>query len=99
MSTITERLARHGFVLEGTGGGCTAYVRRSADGFEELITDDDAQAPTRLDSVAWVSNYDNGGPTDDMETATVREMLAALDNPSDEYCLLSLRLANGLHKR
>lgn len=98
---IRQRFESFGFVFEGTGGGCTALIRRDGD-TEELITVyDEAEAPTRLtDRVAvgyWEAGDFKTGTGSDGEY-TLADCLAALENPSEEYHLLELRLYNGFHK-
>jgi hypothetical protein len=76
-TAIEERLAKHGFKLQETGGGCTAYDRIAVG----------------TDNGDW-----NGDTSVALVGYTLAEALAALENPSDEYHLLELRLHNGLHK-
>jgi hypothetical protein len=100
-TAIEERLAKHGFKLQETGGGCTAYVRNDGEVTEYLTVEDDPTAPTSLTDRIAVGT-DNGDWNGDTSVAlvgyTLAEALAALENPSDEYHLLELRLHNGLHK-
>lgn len=112
--SVADMLAVHGFEHTTTGGGCDAFVRTDKGGdIEEMITsvENEAQAPTRLDERCVVVTYENwkfpdgrdGGmdvkADSSPEEATLSDILAALNNPSDEYTLLELRLHNGLHKR
>lgn len=101
--TIARRLSRWGFKLEGTGGNCTAYIRRNEnanDAIEELITiDGDASAPRRLADPCVVGVYtDERSEPDGEERATLGEILTALERNDDEYTLLFLKLHNGHHK-
>jgi len=100
---IERRLAAHGFKLEGTGGNCTAYVRRAVDGFEEYLTvADDPTHPVHLTDLVSVGNYDGSkGDGDDMTTGyTLADVLAVLEDETlNEYALLSLRLYNSARRR
>jgi len=44
--------------LEGTGGGCTAYVRRDAKGNEWLITAAETADAPMPGEPAWISYYE-----------------------------------------
>lgn len=95
--SLRQTLESHGFVLDKhRGGNCSAYVRADGDGLEEVITvADDAAAPTRLtDKVAVWTGYPEAGDEGTTEKATAEEVVAALNHPSDEYFLLSLRIEN-----
>ena len=52
---LSNALRALGFVREGTGGGCTAWIRRDADGDETYITDGDLSAPNKLDDPCEVA--------------------------------------------
>lgn len=95
LADIERRLAAAGFRREGMGGNCEAFVRRSVDGIEELITDDDASIPTSLSQQCYVANYSDGDCCDVLElTVTVRDVLDALERTDDEYSLLTLKIRN-----
>jgi hypothetical protein len=96
-------MARHGFELQGTGGNCTALVRVSPDGeIEELITlQQESAAPEAITDLVHVSTNNRiDGVQDDHPTpARMCEIVAALEDPSEEYALLDLRLQNGIGQR
>ncbi len=96
---IVAAFAKHGFNLTGTGGNCEAFVR-SDGAIEETITlPDDPMVPTHLSDKVALGTAEYGETDESPLTGfTVADCLAALRNPSDEYCLLSLRLQNGLHQ-
>ncbi len=98
---IPMLLVAFGFNLEQTGGNCTAYVRRDKSGdIEETITDGvDPRHPTRFSDLVSVGAQDMTNPDDDgsegiVEGYTLAQVLEALEHPSDEYALLTLRLEN-----
>lgn len=92
--TIAEQLASHGFHFEGTGGGCTAYVRRDGDLSEFVTLAGDATAPDALADEILVGNYEDGEQLDTVRGYTLNDALIALANPYAEYALLTLRLVN-----
>lgn len=97
-------MARHGFYLQETGGGCTAYVRLDnprRPEVEEIVTvAHGPHAPEALtDAVVVSSGWEDNDDRAVTQGYTLADVLAALDNPSDEYALLDLRLHNGFHKR
>lgn len=94
-----NKLRQHGFTLQPVGGNCVAFIRREPDGMETWLSDGDGSVPSALDDavVIWegVADADEEGVT--LTGYSLRDVLQALDNPSDEYVLLSLRLFNNLH--
>lgn len=102
MTDIKERLGEHGFTLEHTGGGCTAWTRYDGEMVEMITLNDAPQAPWKLsDNVAigtYAEDVEDLGDEVTLRGYTLADVLAALENPSDEYFLLELRLHNGLHK-
>lgn len=98
MLSIQQRMQAAGFQLETTGGECTAYVRNAGD-IEELVTlANEAKAPQSLSDAVAVGIQLDGVDADAVAGYTLADVLAALENPSDEYVLLSLRLYNGFHR-
>lgn len=102
---VLKRFAAHGFRLEHTGGGCTAFVRRSHDGIVEMVTRTKrASAPLALSNECMLVTYENeeaDPPAEPDATTTCAAMLDALESkvPAvEEYSLLSLRL-NALEMR
>ena len=99
--TVEGRLAAHGFALTPMGGNCTAYLRCSADGVEEVLTSDEHEytAPEFLRERCELTTSDRGGiNVDTVSGFTLAEALAALEHPGEEYALLWLRISNNLHK-
>lgn len=61
---LREYMARYGFVVESTGGGCEAYVRRIRDGNGEetgerwmMTAMADPSLPEQLDSKVDLGHY------------------------------------------
>ncbi len=100
LPTIRQRLASFGFNEEHTGGGCTAYIRRSGEVEECLTIAGDPAIPTRLrDEITLGTHAGEEYKEEDYETGwTLADVLAALEHPSGEYVLLTLRLSNGFYK-
>lgn len=93
-STI-ETLARHGFVHDQTGGGCTAYRRDIGDGAYELITaHEDASAPESESELCTVGSYQDAEDEGTYEHASLRRIIDLLNDDRNEYALLGLRIAN-----
>lgn len=105
MRTIIERMLAAGFALQETGGGCTAFVRSDGREIEEVVTlEGEPTAPTQLSDKVAVGTYYDCDPQNPTQGAsgmldgyTLADVLAALENPSEEYFLLELRLYNRLH--
>lgn len=97
---IEDKLNQHGFTLQPVGGNCVAYIRKEPYGEETWLSDGDGSVPSSPDDpvVIWECLPDELGDVGCSITGyTLRDVLRALDNPSDEYVLLSLRLFNKLH--
>jgi hypothetical protein len=101
--TVEDRLEKHGFTFEWTGGNCSAFTRSDGQVREMITLADSPEAPELLTDMVDVGTYDNDGEPitnyDIVSGYTLADILAALENPSDEYYLLSLRLHNEFHKR
>jgi hypothetical protein len=104
---IKAHLAYHGFTLVGMGGNLTAYSRQDDPTDPEVIeyiysAEAEGFAPERRDEGIEVCLENTTDEERRIEVATsgftLADALAALDNPSEEYHLLNLRLDNGLHK-
>lgn len=62
MTDIEQTMNDHGFELQETGGGCTAYVSTWMNGFESIITKaDDPVAPESLNEPICYAFYDEHG--------------------------------------
>lgn len=101
MDSIKERLAKHGFHLEYDGSESdpdSYYVRRDETGevAEFIQVQGSRHAPERLTQSCYVWDECNGKFGDDEPWHSLADILNALDNPSEEYTLLTLRLFNGL---
>lgn len=96
MTTIMERFNAHGFLLEQTGGNCTAYSRRDPDGFVEMVTlKDDPTAPEDLDDLVVVSLVDDrDGEVSVTPHLRLAHLLDLLEDPAREDALLNLRVEN-----
>lgn len=71
--TIAHTMKQHGFKLEGTGGGCTAYVRGNADGSVEVITSRyDPSHPTSFAEPVTYGRYVDAGEWADWEKGECR---------------------------
>lgn len=100
MATLRQRLKKHGFTLSDWHREGTAYIRSDGEVDEVITLADEPEAPTRLSDHVTVFIEDTGvrGAVDE-ESATMRRVLAALDDRRKEYHLLTLRLYNGYGKR
>ncbi len=104
--SIKARLEAHGFKYFHMGGNLTAYVRHEGEVWEQIMSDEmEGFAPSALNEFVVIFDGlvdDEGEPIkEELETTegyTMREVLAALDNPSKEYMLLTLRLYNDFHR-
>lgn len=101
--SIKARMLAHGFEFCHTGGNCTAYVRDDGE-IEEWITEgDEGRVPIRQSERVTIGTGTEDqhltGEVDLVQNYTLGDVLAALDDPRDEYYLLALRLHNGYGKR
>lgn len=98
--TIQERFATHGFMLEQTGGNCTAYLWDDGQVEEWVTVDGTHSAPDALTDVCAVACREKGEDATTVDTVyTCGDILAALELGDDEYTLLFLKLHNGHHKK
>lgn len=56
--TLNHELAKMGFYVEGTGGGCEARIHRLGNGFAIYLTDDDLGTP-EVGTPAALGVYDD----------------------------------------
>ncbi len=86
LGPIAQEMEGRKFDLRKTGAGCTAYVRETEDGGDEVLTTDAAaaRAPKKLDELVVFGRYDDKGETLELvEGMTFREWLHA--NPIPDY--------------
>lgn len=91
-------MGRHGFILTWNGAS-SAYIRNDGQVEETITVADATRIPTSkadhvLVGTAWVDTPDVAYTTG----YTFRDVLDALQYPSDEYVLLALRLDANFHK-
>jgi hypothetical protein len=60
------QVAKHGFLLEQTGGGCTWFRRDDGEGCSTVITTDDTNAPDSFSTYVEVSEEDDCGVWTDL---------------------------------
>ncbi len=98
--TLTESLAAFGFLLQSTGGNCTAFIRTDGEISEIITCVGEPCAPESLTDQVDIGTEAIEDRCDGMVTRgyTLADVIAALCNPSDKYYLLDLRLHNGFHK-
>jgi len=68
-----------GFHKEGTGGGCTAFVRRLPNKVAIYLTDGDLNAPEEMDDPAQLSIYDADEECIDNHIGTFNSVEAVID--------------------
>lgn len=74
---IEAEMAKLGWTLMGTGGGCTAFIKRLGvyDSEPELMITDDAAAPVSMEhDCVFTINY-NGSPIVTFTNITVRQVV------------------------
>lgn len=102
-----RELAKFGYLLEPTGGNCTALIHTEphADDCQEWVmtsitsAENELSAPERMGEIVLVAECPVGpdgyhGEPEYTNGYTLADVITALNAKGDEYTLLSLRLAN-----
>lgn len=93
--TLTQALKPHGFVYSFLPhNGVECWERRAVDGFTERLTAEHGESLPRWDSLVVIET----GEVAEIYGVTMRDIVAALENPSTDYVSIALRIANDFHK-
>jgi hypothetical protein len=87
MQTVKAFFESHGFHLEETGGGCSAWVRQDMDNQETFVTVDDPVAPMEWTDFASVTTCVDGNHGEPRTWETVEALRLEVERNFPGYIL------------